>query len=59
MEWTMDGECVKKVVIWGLLNTIVVKFILEATLDSSQVAYGFSNEIFKDVMSLLRNGELD
>ena len=31
----MDGECVKKVVIWGLLNTIVVKFILEATLDSS------------------------
>ena len=25
--------CVKKVVIWGLLNIIVVKFILEVTLD--------------------------
>ena len=26
---------VRKVVIWGLLNTIIVKFIPEATLDSS------------------------
>ena len=46
--------CVKKVVIWGLFNSIVVKFILGATLDSSQVVYGLSNKIFKDVMSLLR-----
>ena len=46
--------CVKKVVIWGLFNSIVVKSILEATLDSSQVVYGLSNKIFKDVMNLLR-----
>ena len=35
MEWMIDGGCVKKIVIWGLFNTIVVKFILEATLDGS------------------------
>ena len=55
MEWMIDGECVKKVVIWGLLNTIAVKFIPDAILDSSQVMYEFSNEIFEDVISLLRN----
>ena len=35
--------CVKKVVIWGLLNTIIVKFILEVTLDGSYIGY----EIFE------------
>ena len=34
MEWMINGECVKKVVIWGLLNTIVITFIFEATLDN-------------------------
>ena len=47
--------CVKKVVIWGLSNTIFVKFIHDATSDSSWVAYEFPNEIFDEVIGLLRN----
>ena len=32
-DWLL--VCVKKAVIWGLLNIITVKFIPEAILDSS------------------------
>ena len=59
LYFVMVSMCKESCNIGGLLNTIIVKFILEVTLDGSYLVYEILSKIFEDVISLMRNWGLD